>query len=47
MTFSELEAAEAILATLSDSRWIGTGLAQAYLWVTTDERESKDVARYL
>jgi len=47
MDFSEIRAAQAILAVLPDSRWIGTGLAQAYIWVNTNDRSPDAVARYL
>lgn len=47
MSFSEIQAAQAILAVLPDSRWIGAGLAQAYIWINANDRPSDDVARYL
>jgi len=47
MSFSEIQAAQAILAVLPDSRWIGAGLAQAYIWINSNDRSSDDVARYL
>lgn len=47
MEFTEQQAANAILAVLPDSRWIGTGLSQAYLWAIEGSRNLDDIARYL
>jgi len=47
MSYTETEAAQAIRAVLPDSRWVGTGLAQAYLWLINQERSEEDVARHL
>ena len=47
MDYTEAQTAHAILAVLPDSRWIGTGLAQAYLWSINQERPEEDVARHL
>lgn len=47
MSFSEEQVAHSILAVLPDSRWIGTGLSQAYLWVLEGTRSSDEIARHL
>lgn len=47
MDYTETEAAQAIQAVLPDSRWIGTGLAKAYLWLINQERSEDAVARHL
>lgn len=47
MEYTETQTAQAILAVLPNSRWIGTGLAQAYLWLINKERREDDVARHL
>jgi len=47
MDCTEAQVAEAILAVLPDSRWIGTGLARAYLWSINEERPDEAVARHL
>jgi len=47
MNLTEQQAARAILAVLPDSRWIGTGLSQAYLWAIEGSRNVDDSARHL
>ena len=47
MEYTEVQAASAITAVLPDARWIGTGLAQAFLWLSKRERAEEDVARFL
>ncbi len=47
MEFTEEQAAEAILAVLPNSRWVGTGLSQAYLWTIHNSRSEVEIARYL
>ena len=44
---NDVEAAEAIVAVLPDSRWIGTGLAQAYLWALNGDKTEEDIVRHL
>lgn len=45
--YTDAEAAKAIIAVLPDSRWVGAGLAQAYLWAISGDRAPEDIARYL
>ncbi len=45
--YTDEQAAKAITAVLPDSRWVGAGLAQAYLWAISGERASEDIARHL
>ena len=41
------EVAKAIVAVLHDSRWVGAGLAQAYLWAVEGSKPTDDIARHL
>lgn len=45
--YTDAQAAMAIIAVLPDSRWVGAGLAQAYLWAISGERTPEDIARHL
>lgn len=38
--YTETEAAHAIVSVLPDSRWVGAGLAQAYIWAISGDREN-------
>ena len=45
--YGDVEAAQAIVSVLPDSRWVGAGLAQAYLWAIGGDRAIEDIARHL
>lgn len=45
--YTELEAAQAIVTVLPDSRWVGSGLAQAYLWSINGDRDAEQISRHL
>lgn len=44
---NELRVAKAIVSVLTGSRWVGRGLAQAFLWSANKEKTEEDIARYL
>ncbi|HNS97269.1 MAG TPA: hypothetical protein PKL73_09995, partial [Polyangiaceae bacterium] len=41
------QAAKAIVAVLPNSRWVGAGLAQAYLWAVDQSKTPSEIARHL
>ena len=45
--YTDAEAAQAIVTVLPDSRWVGAGLAQAYIWAVRGEKSQEDIARHL
>lgn len=45
--YTDAEAAKAIIAVLPDSRWVGTGLAQSYIWTISGDMAPEDIARHL
>jgi len=45
--YTDEQAAKAIVAVLPDSRWVGAGLAQAYLWAIEGSKAPDDIARHL
>lgn len=45
--YTDEQAAKAIVAVLPDSRWVGAGLAQAYLWAVEESKDHNDIARHL
>ncbi len=47
MEYTQLQVAQAIVSVLPDSRWVGKGLAQVYLWLVSGDRSEDESSRHL
>ena len=47
MEYTDAQVAQAIVSVLPASRWVGAGLAQAYLWSVDGDLDHEEIARHL